>query len=78
MTEAIKADKVMDLKGLPCPMPVVKVRIVAIALRYADQLVTKTSKFVLMRSLSCRIWSRIKSLTFLVTIQLIDLQLVIH
>ncbi len=25
MTEAIKADKVMDLKGLPCPMPVVKV-----------------------------------------------------
>ena len=25
MTEEIKADKVMDLKGLPCPMPVVKV-----------------------------------------------------
>jgi tRNA 2-thiouridine synthesizing protein A len=25
MSEAIKADKVMDLKGLPCPMPVVKV-----------------------------------------------------
>lgn len=25
MTEAIKADKTMDLKGLPCPMPVVKV-----------------------------------------------------
>jgi tRNA 2-thiouridine synthesizing protein A len=25
MAEAIKADKVMDLKGLPCPMPVVKV-----------------------------------------------------
>lgn len=25
MTETIKADKVMDLKGLPCPMPVVKV-----------------------------------------------------
>jgi len=25
MNEAIKADKVMDLKGLPCPMPVVKV-----------------------------------------------------
>ena len=25
MGEAIKADKVMDLKGLPCPMPVVKV-----------------------------------------------------
>ncbi len=23
--EEIKADKVMDLKGLPCPMPVVKV-----------------------------------------------------
>ncbi len=23
--EDIKADKVMDLKGLPCPMPVVKV-----------------------------------------------------
>ena len=25
MTDAIKADKVMDLKGLPCPMPIVKV-----------------------------------------------------
>lgn len=25
MNEAIQADKVMDLKGLPCPMPVVKV-----------------------------------------------------
>ncbi|MCJ7593732.1 MAG: sulfurtransferase TusA family protein [Desulfobacterales bacterium] len=25
MNEEIKADKVMDLKGLPCPMPVVKV-----------------------------------------------------
>lgn len=25
MSEAIKADKVMDLKGLPCPMPVVKI-----------------------------------------------------
>jgi TusA-related sulfurtransferase len=25
MDEAIKAEKVMDLKGLPCPMPVVKV-----------------------------------------------------
>ena len=25
MSEAIKVDKVMDLKGLPCPMPVVKV-----------------------------------------------------
>jgi tRNA 2-thiouridine synthesizing protein A len=25
MNEKIKADKVMDLKGLPCPMPVVKV-----------------------------------------------------
>lgn len=25
MTEEIKADKVIDLKGLPCPMPVVKV-----------------------------------------------------
>jgi tRNA 2-thiouridine synthesizing protein A len=25
MSDAIKADKVMDLKGLPCPMPVVKV-----------------------------------------------------
>ncbi len=25
MSEAIHADKVMDLKGLPCPMPVVKV-----------------------------------------------------
>ena len=25
MSEAIKADKLMDLKGLPCPMPVVKV-----------------------------------------------------
>jgi TusA-related sulfurtransferase len=24
MSEEIKADKVMDLKGLPCPMPVVK------------------------------------------------------
>jgi tRNA 2-thiouridine synthesizing protein A len=25
MTDMIKVDKVMDLKGLPCPMPVVKV-----------------------------------------------------
>ena len=25
MSETIKADKVMDLKGLPCPMPVVKI-----------------------------------------------------
>lgn len=25
MSEPIQADKVMDLKGLPCPMPVVKV-----------------------------------------------------
>jgi len=25
MNETIKADKVMDLKGLPCPMPIVKV-----------------------------------------------------
>lgn len=25
MTDAIKVDKVMDLKGLPCPMPIVKV-----------------------------------------------------
>ena len=25
MTEEIRVDKVMDLKGLPCPMPVVKV-----------------------------------------------------
>ena len=25
MTEEIRSDKVMDLKGLPCPMPVVKV-----------------------------------------------------
>jgi len=25
MSETIKADKVFDLKGLPCPMPVVKV-----------------------------------------------------
>ena len=25
MSEAIQADKVMDLKGLPCPMPIVKV-----------------------------------------------------
>ena len=25
MSEAIKADKVLDLKGLPCPMPVVKI-----------------------------------------------------
>jgi len=25
MSETIRADKVMDLKGLPCPMPVVKV-----------------------------------------------------
>jgi len=25
MNEAIKADKVMDLKGLPCPMPIVKI-----------------------------------------------------
>jgi len=25
MSEPIKADKVLDLKGLPCPMPVVKV-----------------------------------------------------
>ena len=24
MSEEIKADKVMDLKGLPCPMPIVK------------------------------------------------------
>jgi len=24
MSDEIKADKVMDLKGLPCPMPVVK------------------------------------------------------
>jgi len=24
MSEEIKVDKVMDLKGLPCPMPVVK------------------------------------------------------
>lgn len=25
MSEEIKVDKVMDLKGLPCPLPVVKV-----------------------------------------------------
>ena len=25
MSEEIQVDKVMDLKGLPCPMPVVKV-----------------------------------------------------
>ncbi len=25
MSDAVQADKVMDLKGLPCPMPVVKV-----------------------------------------------------
>ncbi|MBF0529959.1 MAG: sulfurtransferase TusA family protein [Deltaproteobacteria bacterium] len=25
MTEEIKVDKVMDLKGLPCPMPIVKI-----------------------------------------------------
>jgi tRNA 2-thiouridine synthesizing protein A len=25
MNDLIKADKVLDLKGLPCPMPVVKV-----------------------------------------------------
>jgi TusA-related sulfurtransferase len=25
MSEAIKADKVMDLKGMPCPMPIVKI-----------------------------------------------------
>jgi tRNA 2-thiouridine synthesizing protein A len=25
MSEELRADKVMDLKGLPCPMPVVKV-----------------------------------------------------
>ena len=25
MNDALKADKTMDLKGLPCPMPVVKV-----------------------------------------------------
>jgi len=25
MSEEIRADKVLDLKGLPCPMPVVKV-----------------------------------------------------
>ena len=25
MTEEIKVDKVLDLKGLPCPMPVVKI-----------------------------------------------------
>ncbi|MFH1136941.1 MAG: sulfurtransferase TusA family protein [Pseudomonadota bacterium] len=25
MSETTKADKVLDLKGLPCPMPVVKV-----------------------------------------------------
>jgi tRNA 2-thiouridine synthesizing protein A len=25
MSEEIKSDKIMDLKGLPCPMPVVKV-----------------------------------------------------
>ncbi|MBU2550341.1 MAG: sulfurtransferase TusA family protein [Proteobacteria bacterium] len=25
MSDALTADKVMDLKGLPCPMPVVKV-----------------------------------------------------
>ncbi len=25
MNDEIKADKVMDLKGMPCPMPIVKV-----------------------------------------------------
>ena len=25
MSDTVKADKVMDLKGLPCPMPVVKI-----------------------------------------------------
>lgn len=25
MNEEIKVDKVMDLKGLPCPMPIVKI-----------------------------------------------------
>ena len=25
MSEEIKADKIMDLKGMPCPMPVVKI-----------------------------------------------------
>jgi len=25
MNDIIKADKVMDLKGLPCPMPIVKI-----------------------------------------------------
>ena len=25
MSEEIKVDKIMDLKGMPCPMPVVKV-----------------------------------------------------
>ncbi len=25
MAEEIKVDKVMDLKGLPCPMPIVKI-----------------------------------------------------
>ena len=25
MSDEIKADKVMDLKGMPCPMPIVKV-----------------------------------------------------
>ncbi len=25
MSEEIKADKVMDFKGLPCPMPIVKI-----------------------------------------------------
>ena len=25
MSEEIKVDKVMDLKGMPCPMPVVKI-----------------------------------------------------
>jgi tRNA 2-thiouridine synthesizing protein A len=25
MSEEIKVDKVMDLKGLPCPMPIVKI-----------------------------------------------------
>ncbi len=25
MSEEIKADKIMDLKGLPCPQPVIKV-----------------------------------------------------
>lgn len=25
MSEEIKADKVMDLRGMPCPMPVVKI-----------------------------------------------------